>query len=132
MEWRGTINTRLKQCTAYADDILLTTRTKRSLVDTFHQFLSCPHISILQISSLWYFLPVPMARMSIFSLEFTASDFRLSGLAICSHHYTSILWSQTLWFRNNLSVSWCRYIIYFISILWIYSTELWNWPFSSV
>jgi hypothetical protein len=28
---RGNISTRLKQCTAYADDIMLTTRTKQSL-----------------------------------------------------------------------------------------------------
>jgi hypothetical protein len=31
MELRGNITTHLKQCTAYADDILLTTRTKQSL-----------------------------------------------------------------------------------------------------
>jgi len=31
---RGNITTHLKQCTAYADDIMLTTRTKQSLIDT--------------------------------------------------------------------------------------------------
>jgi hypothetical protein len=35
MELRGNITTRLKQCTAYADDILLTTRTKHSLIEAF-------------------------------------------------------------------------------------------------
>jgi hypothetical protein len=37
VELRGSITTRLKQCTAYADDILLTTRTKQSLLDTFQK-----------------------------------------------------------------------------------------------
>ena len=36
MELRGNITTCLKQCTAYADDILLT-RTKQSLLDTFQK-----------------------------------------------------------------------------------------------
>jgi hypothetical protein len=35
MEFRGNISTRLKQCTAYADDILITTRTKQAMTDTF-------------------------------------------------------------------------------------------------
>jgi len=33
MGLRGNITTRLKQCAAYADDIMLTTRTKQSLRD---------------------------------------------------------------------------------------------------
>jgi hypothetical protein len=37
MELRGNITTRLKQCTAYANDILLTTRTKQSLIDTLQK-----------------------------------------------------------------------------------------------
>jgi hypothetical protein len=37
MELRGNITTHLKQCTAYADAILLTTRTKQSLIDTFQK-----------------------------------------------------------------------------------------------
>jgi hypothetical protein len=37
MELRGNITTRLKQCAAYADDILLTTRTRQSLIDTFQK-----------------------------------------------------------------------------------------------
>jgi len=37
MEIRGNITTHLKQCTAYADDILLTTRIKQSLLDTFQK-----------------------------------------------------------------------------------------------
>jgi hypothetical protein len=37
MELRGNITTHLKQCTAYADDIWLTTRTKQSLTDTFQK-----------------------------------------------------------------------------------------------
>ena len=36
-EQRGNITTRLKQCTAYADDILPTTRTKQSLIDTLQK-----------------------------------------------------------------------------------------------
>jgi len=35
MELRGNISTRLKQCTAYADDILITTRTAQAMTDTF-------------------------------------------------------------------------------------------------
>jgi hypothetical protein len=34
MELRGNISTRLKQCTAYADDILITTRTTQAMTDT--------------------------------------------------------------------------------------------------
>jgi hypothetical protein len=37
MELRGNITTHLKQCTAYADDILLTTRIKQSLIDTIQK-----------------------------------------------------------------------------------------------
>ena len=32
MELRGNISTRLKQCTAYADDILITTRTTQAMI----------------------------------------------------------------------------------------------------
>ena len=35
MELAGNISTRLKQCTAYVDDILITTRTIQAMVDTF-------------------------------------------------------------------------------------------------
>jgi porphobilinogen deaminase len=37
MELRGNITTRLKQFTAYADDILVTTRTRQSLIDTLQK-----------------------------------------------------------------------------------------------
>ena len=37
MGLRGNIITRLKQCTAYACDIILTTRTEQSLIDTFQK-----------------------------------------------------------------------------------------------
>jgi len=37
MGLRGNITTYLKQCTAYADDVMLTTRTKQSLIDTFQK-----------------------------------------------------------------------------------------------
>ena len=39
---KGNITTRLKQCTVYADDILLTTRTKQSLIDTFQKLKEIP------------------------------------------------------------------------------------------
>jgi len=35
MELRANISTRLKQCTAYVDDILITTRTTQAMIDTF-------------------------------------------------------------------------------------------------
>jgi hypothetical protein len=35
LDVRGNISTRLKQCSADADDILITRRTKQSLIDTF-------------------------------------------------------------------------------------------------
>jgi len=35
MELRGNISTRLQQCTAYAHDILITTRTTQAMIDTF-------------------------------------------------------------------------------------------------
>jgi hypothetical protein len=37
MELRGNISTRLKQCTVYADDILITTRTTQAMMDTFEK-----------------------------------------------------------------------------------------------
>jgi len=37
LELRGNISTRLKQCSAYADDILITARTKQTLIDTFEK-----------------------------------------------------------------------------------------------
>ena len=44
MGLRGNITTRLKHSTAYEDDIMLTTRTKQSLIDTF-QKLKCTRIN---------------------------------------------------------------------------------------
>jgi hypothetical protein len=35
LDLRGNISTRLRQITAYADDILITARTRQSLIDTF-------------------------------------------------------------------------------------------------
>jgi len=35
MEFRGNISTRLSQCTAYADDILITAGTTQAMIDTF-------------------------------------------------------------------------------------------------
>jgi hypothetical protein len=35
MELRGNISTRLNQCTAYVDDILITTRTAQAMTDIF-------------------------------------------------------------------------------------------------
>ena len=35
IELRGNISTRLRQCTAYADDILITARTAQAMIDTF-------------------------------------------------------------------------------------------------
>ena len=37
LKLRGSISTRLKQCSAYADDILITARTKQTLTDTFEK-----------------------------------------------------------------------------------------------
>jgi hypothetical protein len=38
MELRANISTRLRQCTAYADDILITARTTQAMIDTFVKF----------------------------------------------------------------------------------------------
>jgi hypothetical protein len=35
VDLRGNAATRLKQCVAYADDLLLTTRTRQAAVETF-------------------------------------------------------------------------------------------------
>jgi hypothetical protein len=35
LELRGNISTQLKQCLAYADDILITARTQQAMTDTF-------------------------------------------------------------------------------------------------
>jgi len=35
MELRGNSSTRLRQCTDYADDILITARTTQAMIDTF-------------------------------------------------------------------------------------------------
>jgi hypothetical protein len=40
MDTRGNISTRLKQLLAYADDIVITTRTKGALIETLHQLKS--------------------------------------------------------------------------------------------
>ena len=37
LDLRGSISTRLRQLMAYADDVLITARTKQSVNDTFHQ-----------------------------------------------------------------------------------------------
>jgi hypothetical protein len=37
LELRGNISTRLKQCSAYADDILIPARTKQTMRDTFEK-----------------------------------------------------------------------------------------------
>jgi wobble nucleotide-excising tRNase len=37
LELRGNISTRLKQCSAYADDIVITVRTKQTLMNTFEK-----------------------------------------------------------------------------------------------
>jgi hypothetical protein len=37
MNLRGNISTRLKQCSTFADDILITTRTKQTIIDTFQK-----------------------------------------------------------------------------------------------
>jgi hypothetical protein len=37
MDLRGKISTTLKQCSADASDILITTRTKQTLIDTFQK-----------------------------------------------------------------------------------------------
>jgi len=37
LELRGNISTRLKQCSAYADDILITARTKQTMTDNFEK-----------------------------------------------------------------------------------------------
>ena len=43
LELRGNISTRLKQCSAYADDILITARTKQTLIDTFEKLKTSHH-----------------------------------------------------------------------------------------
>ena len=35
LELRGNISTRLKQCVAYADDIVISSRTAQAMIDTF-------------------------------------------------------------------------------------------------
>jgi hypothetical protein len=37
LELRGTKSTRLKQCSSYADAILITARTKQTMIDTFEK-----------------------------------------------------------------------------------------------
>ena len=37
LELRGNTSTRLKQCSAYTDDILITARTKQTLIDNFEK-----------------------------------------------------------------------------------------------
>jgi hypothetical protein len=39
LDLRGNISTRLKQCIAYADDVLITARTKQTMKDTFEQLM---------------------------------------------------------------------------------------------
>jgi hypothetical protein len=37
LDTRGNISTRLKQCAAYADDILITARPKQAMIDAFNK-----------------------------------------------------------------------------------------------
>jgi hypothetical protein len=37
LELKGNISTHLKQCSQYADDIIITARTKQTLMDTFEK-----------------------------------------------------------------------------------------------
>jgi hypothetical protein len=37
LDVRGNISTRLNQCAAYADDILITARTKQAMIDAFNK-----------------------------------------------------------------------------------------------
>jgi hypothetical protein len=37
LELTGNISTRLKQCSTHADDILITARTKQTMIDTFKE-----------------------------------------------------------------------------------------------
>jgi hypothetical protein len=36
-ELMGNVSTRLKQCSAYSDDILITAQTKQTMIDTFEK-----------------------------------------------------------------------------------------------
>jgi hypothetical protein len=42
MELKGNISTRLRQCTAYADNFLITARTMQAMTDTFVKLKNKP------------------------------------------------------------------------------------------
>jgi hypothetical protein len=56
VELKGNISTRLKQCTAYADDILITTRTAQAMTDTFVKlkYESLKHGLIVNVHKIKY------------------------------------------------------------------------------
>jgi hypothetical protein len=47
LELRGNTSTRLKQCSAYADDILITARTKQTMTDTFEKLKKTFHYNLV-------------------------------------------------------------------------------------
>lgn len=51
LDVKGNISTRLKQVMAYADDILIISRTKQSLIETFQQLTTCSIPIGLQVNS---------------------------------------------------------------------------------
>ena len=65
MELRGNITTCLKQCIAYADDILLTTIIKQSLLDTFQKLkeISAQYGLIVNGQKTKYQLETPMSQI---------------------------------------------------------------------
>ena len=82
MGLRGNITTHLKQCTAYADDIMLTTRTKQSLIDTVQklkELWDTVGLLVITITVNTYIIFIDVVKSySVFSLVVG-----IPGLAVC-------------------------------------------------
>ena len=97
MELRGNITTRLEQCIAYADDILLTTRTKRCLLDTFQKLkeISAQYGLIVNGQKTKHQLDAPMYQI-YFILELHSTCFGWS--------FPSIIRSSRLYIERQAFV----------------------------
>jgi hypothetical protein len=79
MDLRGNISTQLKQCSAYADDILITTRTKQPIIDTFQNFKE------MSVQS-WLIINEQKTKY----LRCTGKDYALGNININSTHLEQV------------------------------------------
>ena len=81
LDLKGNISTRIKQCSTYADDILLTTRTMHALEDTFQK---------LKESSLQVGLTINEHKTKYKYLRCTKKQHKMDGIDITQTHLEQV------------------------------------------